>query len=56
MIDLGYISGQRSASESITEFETILSEHFYQVEDVLKRLKAEGFDLLFSDMVYIFTR
>ena len=53
MIDIGYVSGQRSSSQAVIDFETPLSEHFYQDKDVLKRLKDEGFDLLFSDMVYI---
>ena len=56
MIDMGYLSGQRSASEAATEFETILSENFYQDKKLLKRLKDEGFDLLFSDITYEFTR
>ena len=56
IIDIGYVSGQKSSSQAVIDFETPLSEHFYQDKDVLKRLKDEGFDLLFSDIVYIFTR
>ena len=56
LIDTGYLSGQRSSLQVLIEFETPLSEYFYQDKDLMNRLKNEGFDLLFSDMVYIFTR